>query len=93
MGTTAVSMFQGDRRNSFLRQRASGYFGTYSYMFVKSAFDDILYRFVPCLIFSSIAYNLINFQKVWTEDDFIMFPQEKLSQVVIAVDLPYPSRG
>ena len=39
-------------------------------MFVKSAFDDILYRFVPCLIFSSIAYNLINFQKVWTEDDF-----------------------
>ena len=70
MGTSAVSLFQNERLTQFLRHRASGYHGTLSYMITKTVFDDVMYRLIPCILFSYVSYTLIDYGRVWTEADF-----------------------
>lgn len=70
MGTSAVSLFQGVEKLRFIRERASGYYSTLSYLMAKLLFDDLFLRLIPSVIFSIITYKMINYAKVWTESDF-----------------------
>ena len=70
MGTSAVSLFQGIEKLRYLRERASGYYSTLSYLMTRMFFDDLFLRLIPSITFSVIAYKMINYEKVWTEDDF-----------------------
>jgi hypothetical protein len=70
LGMSAVSLFQGHEKIRFLRERASGYYSTFPFTLSKVVFDDMLFRLIPCVVFTVIVYNLVDYRRVWTEHDF-----------------------
>ena len=95
MGTSAVSLFQGNDKIRFLRERASGYYSTFTFLITRVIFDDFFMRFIPSVIFSIIAYNLINYEKVWKEQDFYNVTSQEVlpGSICSSSKLPFQRLG
>eukprot|EP00943_MAST-04B_sp_MAST-4B-sp1_P003347 g3347.t1 len=95
MGMSAVSLIQGNEKVRFLRERASGYYSTMSFLATKVILDDFFMRLIPSIIFSLIAYNLINYSKVWEEDDFYNITSSKIlpGSVCSTSSMPFQRAG
>ncbi len=95
MGTSAVSLIQGNEKIRFLRERASGYYSTMSFLATKIILDDFFMRLIPSIVFSLIAYNLINYSKVWKEGDFYNVTSSKIlpGSVCSTSNMPFQRAG
>jgi len=61
LGLSAGGAWQRDRLR-FIRERASGYYGTIPYFCSKYLFDVAFFRVVPCVVFVLCSYDLIGYE-------------------------------